>query len=411
MNSQWKKRITILWIGQFFSLISSSAVGFAIIIWLSLKTGSAEILVFAAIAGLLPQALIGPFAGVYVDRWDRKKTMIFADGFVAVCTLVMSVSFYRGYENIELVYIILGLRSAGSAFHMPAMQATIPLLVPKDELLRIAGISQIIKSVSNIAGPALGALAIGLLSIGNVLLLDIAGAVLAIFSLFFIYIPSPRPEKKSSSNIKMIGQDMKIGFMEVIKNKGLSFLILYSIIAGFCIMPISVLFPLMTIENFHGGKFEMSVIESTWGIGALIGGAVLGIWKPSVRKVIIVNISHLLIGLSFLCSGLLSSEKFVFFVILTAIGGIAASFYSSGFTATVQEEVHPGMLGRVFAMYFSIEVLPTMLGLVCTGFIADLIGISSVFAILGFTIFLIGIISFCTPSLMNLGKVIKLEKQ
>lgn len=404
INNDWKRRITILWIGQFFSLISSSAVGFAIIIWLSLKTGSAEILVFAAIAGLLPQALIGPFAGVYVDRWDRKKTMMLADGFVAACTLLMSVSFYMGYENIELVYIILGLRSAGSAFHMPAMQAAIPLLVPKKELLRIAGISQIIKSVSNIAGPALGALAVGLLSIGNVLLLDIAGAVLAIVSLFFISVPSPGREKKSSSSLKIMWEDMKGGFLVVIRNKGLSFLFLYSIIAGFCIMPISVLFPLMTIENFNGGKFEMSVIESTWGIGALIGGGILGIWKPSVRKVIIVNISHILIGLSFLCSGLLSSEKFLLFVVLTGLGGVAASFYSSGFTAIVQEEVHSGMLGRVFAMYFSIEVLPTMLGLVCTGFIADLIGIGSVFVILGFIIFLVGIASFCTPALMNLNK-------
>jgi DHA3 family macrolide efflux protein-like MFS transporter len=405
MNNQWKKRISLLWLGQFFSLISSSAVGFAIIIWLSLKTGSAEILVFAAIAGLLPQAIIGPFAGVYVDRWDRKKTMMFADGFVAVCTLVMSISFYLGYENIELIYIILGLRSAGSAFHMPAMQAAIPLLVPKEELLRIAGISQIIKSVSNIAGPALGALAIGMLSIGNVLLLDIGGAVLAIVSLFFISIPSPLLEKKVKSNIQMVWQDMKSGFHVVVRNKGLSFLFLYSIIAGFCIMPISVLFPLMTIENFHGGKFEMSVIESTWGIGALIGGGILGIWKPAIHKVIIVNVSHILIGIAFLWSGLLSSESFLFFVALTGLGGVAASFYSSGFTAIVQEEVHSGMLGRVFSMYFSIEVLPTMLGLVCTGFIADLIGIGSVFVILGFIIFLIGIASFCTPSLMNLNKI------
>src|SRR5690554_44206 len=99
MQQNWKKKFIILWIGQFLSLISSSAVNFAIIIWLSLETGSAEVLAFAAIAGLLPQALIGPFAGVYIDRWDRKKTMIFADSFVAVCTLVMSISFYLGKDR------------------------------------------------------------------------------------------------------------------------------------------------------------------------------------------------------------------------------------------------------------------------------------------------------------------------
>ncbi|MBK1895820.1 MFS transporter [Chryseobacterium paridis] len=404
MDNHWKRRFIFLWTGQFFSLISSSAVGFAIIIWLSLQTGSAEVLAYAAIAGLLPQALIGPFAGVYVDRWDRKKTMIFADGFVAFCTLVMSISFYLGYENLQLVYIILGLRSVGSAFHMPAMQATIPLLAPRSELLRIAGINQIIKSVSNIAGPALGALAVGLLSIGNVLLLDIAGAALAISSLLFISIPSPQKEHTRTSDVFQVWKDMKGGFHEVIKNKGLTYLFLYSIIAGFCIMPISVLFPLMTIEHFHGGKFEMSIVETTWGIGALVGGGMLGIWKPSIRKVVIVNLSHILIGIAFLWSGLLSPGSFVFFVLLTGLGGIAASFYSAGFTAIVQEEVHSSLLGRVFSMYFSIEVLPTVVGLICTGFVADSIGVNVTFVILGSIIFLVGIVSFMTPSLMNLKK-------
>lgn len=404
MENHWQRRFVFLWTGQFFSLITSSAVGFAIIIWLSLQTGSAEVLAYAAIAGLLPQALIGPFAGVYVDRWDRKKMMIFADGFVALCTLAMSISFYLGYEDLKFVYLILGLRSVGSAFHMPAMQASIPLLAPKSELLRIAGINQIIKSVSNIAGPALGALAIGLLSIGNVLLLDIAGAVLAISSLLFISIPSPQKENKSQSNIFRVWKDMRSGLNEVLKNKGLTFLFLYSIIAGFCIMPISVLFPLMTIEHFHGGKFEMSVVETTWGVGALIGGGLLGIWKPSIHKVVIVNLSHILIGIAFLWSGLLFSENFVFFVALTGLGGVAASFYSAGFTAIVQEEVPSGLLGRVFSMYFSIEVLPTVLGLICTGFVADSIGVNITFVILGFIIFLVGIASFMTPSLMNLKK-------
>src|SRR5690606_36550617 len=134
------------------------------------ETGSAEVLAYAAIAGLLPQALIGPFAGVYIDRWDRKFTMILADSFIALCTLIMAVLFYLGHFEMLYVYVLLGLRSLGSAFHMPAMQASVPLLAPESELLRIAGINQMIFSISSIAGPALGALAIGLFPIGEVLL-------------------------------------------------------------------------------------------------------------------------------------------------------------------------------------------------------------------------------------------------
>src|SRR5690606_19655422 len=342
MDNNWKRKFTILWTGQFISLISSSAVNFAIIIWLSLKTGSAEVLAFSAIAALLPQALIGPFAGVYIDRWNRKRTMIFADGFVAVCTLCMSLSFYFGYESLLLIYVMLGLRSVGSAFHMPAMQASIPLLAPQSELLRIAGINQIIQSVSGIAGPALGAFAIGMLSIGNVLLLDILGALFAIISLFFIHIPNPKPEEKASG-FSHIWNDMRTAFREISFNKGLSFLFLYSIIGLFCIMPVAVLFPLLTINHFKGDKFEISVIEIIWGVGMLIGGGLLGIWKTKINKVIIINLMHIVIGLTFAWSGWLSYNHFTFFVVLTAIGGISASLYNASFTTIIQEEIKSNM--------------------------------------------------------------------
>lgn len=167
MQQTWLKRFILIWIGQFISLISSSAVNFAIIIWLSLETRSAEILAYAVIAGMLPQAILGPIAGVYVDRWNKKLTMMLADSFVAVCTLIMSVCFYLGYESLTMIFIVLSLRSIGSAFHMPSMQAAIPLIAPKSELLRIAGVNQIIQSVSGIAGPALGALSISFFSIGR----------------------------------------------------------------------------------------------------------------------------------------------------------------------------------------------------------------------------------------------------
>ena len=404
MQQSWKKTFAIIWTGQFVSLLSSSAVNFAIIIWLSLETGSAEVLAYAAIAALMPQALIGPFAGVYIDRWDRKRTMIAADGFIAICTLAMSLLFYLGHFELLYIYILLGLRSIGSAFHMPAMQASVPLLAPESELLRIAGINQIIQSVSNIAGPALGALAIGLMDIGNVLLLDIAGAIIAITSLLFVVIPNPSREHQAQGSVKQVLRDISIGVKTVTHNKGLSYLFLFSILATFCIMPVAVLFPLLTLQHFGGGKFEMSVIEVVWGVGMLAGGGLLGIFKPSLNKVIIINSMHLLLGISLAASGLLPASGFVFFVVLTTLGGVAAAVYNASFTTIIQEKVDPAMLGRVFSMYFSIALLPSIIGLLSTGFIADYIGISLTFVILGSVIAVIGVASFFVPVLMRLGE-------
>jgi len=402
MDASWKKKFLIIWAGQFISLISSSAVNFAIIIWLSLETQSAEVLAFAAISALLPQALIGPIAGVYVDRWDRKKTMIFADGFVALCTLVMSVSFYLGYESLLLIYVMLALRSVGSSFHMPAMQASIPLLAPESELLRISGINQIIHSISTIAGPALGALAIGLMSIGNVLLLDIIGALVAIISLLFVHIPNPEIVNKAKASIRQVIADIRLGFGEITHNRGLTWLFLYSVLATFCIMPVAVLFPLLTIQHFGGGKFEMSVIEIIWGIGMLVGGSILGVFKPNISKTIIINLMHIVLGVTLSLSGYISTTAFVLFVVLTGIGGMAASIYNASFTTVLQEQIKPAMLGRVFSMYYSVAILPSILGLLSSGFVSDAVGINLMFIILGMGIALIGVISFFTPSLMKL---------
>lgn len=67
MKKDWKRTFAIIWSGQFFSILSSAVVGYAVVFWLSLETGSAEILATAAIASLLPQSLLGFFVGVYID--------------------------------------------------------------------------------------------------------------------------------------------------------------------------------------------------------------------------------------------------------------------------------------------------------------------------------------------------------
>lgn len=286
---------------------------------------------------------------------------------------------------------------------MPAMQASVPLLAPESELLRIGGINQVIQSVSSIAGPALGALAIGLMDIGYVLLLDIGGAVFAIASLLLVHIPNPdKATAEQTPGIKQVLRDLRLGISAVTSNQGISWLFGFSILATFCIMPVAVLFPLLTLQHFGGGKFEMSVIEVVWGVGMLVGGGVLGIFKPTLNKIIIINGMHILLGVSLAGSGLLPPSGFIAFVVLTVLGGIAGSVYNASFMTVLQEKINPAMLGRVFSMYFSIALLPSMIGLLSTGFLADTIGISVTFVILGSVIGLIGIASFFVPALMRL---------
>lgn len=401
----WKRVFAIIWTGQFLSILTSSIVNFAIVLWLSLETGSAEVLAFATMAALLPQSVLGLFTGIFIDRWKRKRVMIMADSFIAFCTLILAVLFYFDLAKISHIYVLLALRSVGSAFHMPAMQASVPLLAPKSELMRIAGINQVIQSVCNIAGPALAGLFITMMKMTNILLLDVAGAAFACLSLCFVFIPDPSHEERNSE--LHLWRVAKEAIMEVRNQYGLSWLFLLSILATFVIMPVSVLFPLMTLNHFAGNAFQVSLVEVSWGGGALLAGALLGLKKYRWNEILLINGMYIALGLTFLFSGLLPVSGFIWFAVLTALGGVCGSLYFATFTTVIQSRIDPGVMGRVFSFYMSFSMLPSMIGLLSTGFLADSIGLGNTFIISGGFLCLIGIISFFIPSLISLKESFK----
>jgi DHA3 family macrolide efflux protein-like MFS transporter len=282
------------------------------------------------------------------------------------------------------------------------MQASVPLLAPEDQLTRISGINQMILSVSSIAGPALGALMITYLDMTYVMLFDVVGALIACTSLMFVVIPNPK--KKETVESPHVFREMREGFQAISGNKGLVWLFAFSVIIMFFLMPVAVMFPLMTLEHFNGSAFQMSIIEMIWGIGMVLGGGILGFKQFRINPVVMINFTFVLLGLSFLLSGILPPNGFVVFVILTAFGGIAGAIYSALFTATIQRVVAPEALGRVFSLYGSVAIIPSLIGLTATGFIADYIGIDFAFIISGAIIIFVGIVAMFVPEMINLGK-------
>lgn len=400
--NDWKRVFVIIWTGQFLSILTSSIVNFAIVLWLSMETGSAEVLAFAAIAAMLPQSVLGLFTGIFIDRWKRKRVMIMADSFIAFCTFILAVLFYLDVAKLGHIYVLLALRSVGSAFHSPAMQASVPLLAPKSELIRIAGINQIIQSACNIAGPALGALFISMMKMTNILLLDVVGAAFACISLLFVKIPDPDQETQEKDI--HLWKEAKEAITEVRRQKGLPWLFILAVSATFFIMPVSVLFPLMTLNHFSGNAFQVSLVEVAWGGGALLGGAFLGLKKFRLNEITLINWMYILLGFAFLFSGVLPVSGYIGFVILTAFAGISGSLYMASFTTVVQTRIDPAVMGRVFSFYISASLLPSMVGLLSTGFLADSIGIGNTFIIGGTVVGLIGVLSFFVPSISYLKK-------
>ena len=131
--------------------------------WLTKTTGSGVVLAIASLAGLLPQVLIGPFAGTLVDRWNRRLTMIVADSLVALATLLLAALFALGEIQAWHIYSLMFVRSVAGTFHWAAMQTSTSLMVPKEHLSRIQGVNQMLNGGLNIISAPLGALLLELL--------------------------------------------------------------------------------------------------------------------------------------------------------------------------------------------------------------------------------------------------------
>ncbi|OFY41662.1 MAG: MFS transporter [Bacteroidetes bacterium GWF2_40_14] len=434
MTNNWKRVFAIIWTGQLFSTLSSSVVSFAVIFWLSVQTGSAEVLAFATLASLLPQLVFGLFTGVLVDRWDRKRTMIVADLYIAALTSVMAVLFYFGATDIELIYLLLALRSIGSAFHMPAMEASVPLLAPATELMRVAGVNNMIFSVSTIAAPAIAAIFVSTLSMTWVLMFDVIGALIACGSLLFVVIPNPGDKTNGGGvpgNVDILDEkdmaddghiaevstrgiraefrrffwELNQGLHEIIKRPGLMWMFVFTIFASLAMVPVSTLFPLMTLSHFAGDTYKMSMVEIAWGVGMLIGGGLMSLPRFKFNKILLINAMYVILGLTFVFSGFLPSEGFYLFVSFTLFGGIAGAIFWGAFTVLLQMSLDSAVLGRVFSIHNSLIMIPAMLSLIATGYIADSIGISNTFIISGFVLVLIGIISNFIPSIKKMAQL------
>lgn len=397
----WKRKFTFIWIGQTFSILTSSIAQFAFVLWIGLETGSAKVLAYATIAGLLPQILLGPFAGVLVDRWNKKYTMIISDSFVALCSAVIALLFY--WELLELwsIYVLLALRSIGGAFHSPAMKSAVPSLAPKEQLVRIAGVNEVIQSISLISGPALGAFLLLNYNMSIVMLLDVAGAFIACITLSFISIPRV---KKGNTPPQSIYKDLTEGATILLKNKPMSWLVFSEIIARFFILPVVAVTPLLTLNYYKGTLYQVSLVEILFGVGLLLGGGLLALLNQRFRKISLTVVGYIILGVALLICGLLSPHLFGLYAALTIFQGIAVPLYEGSITALIQTQFDNQYLGRIFGLLGSICQIPAIIGLLFTAELADKLGVQNVYVAAGLALCFCASLVLCISSVRNLEK-------
>ncbi len=394
----------IIFVGQAFSLLGSSAVNFALVWWLTAETGSASILAYASIAALVPQAVVGLLAGPFIDRWDRRRTMMGADLFVAGTSVVLMAMVLSGRYSVVSVIAVLAARSLGAAFHTPASQAAVPMYVPQEHLMRVAGWNFFLGSGVAMAGPVLGAFLMGVAPMTAVLGLDIVGALFAVGSLLLVRIPHPVRSREEQQNTGLRAEFVE-GWRELVRHRGLFHLTLILTVVTFLYMPVNALFPLMTFEHFGGDAWAAGAIEMVFGAGMLVGSLVIGRLSARFSAVGLIGTGILTAGLMLAVSGLLPPSAFWVFAGLSVVMGISVPLFGAPITAMYQTLIDPSKLGRVMSLYMTMAMAVSPLGLLLAGPLAEQTGVAFWFAVSGALIFLTGLLVWVLPAPRHIGRV------
>jgi DHA3 family macrolide efflux protein-like MFS transporter len=399
---RWKPPFFTIWSGQAVSLLGSQLVQFALIWHLTVTTGSAKVLAFAAFVALLPPVFLGPFIGSLVDRWNRRWIMAIADSVIALATAVLLVLFASGQVQTWHVYLLMFVRAVGGGFHQPAMSASTSLMVPREQMTRVQAINQTLQGGLNIVSAPLGAFLYETLSVQSILAIDIVSALFAIVPLFFIAIPQPaRIESGESSRSSML-EDVKIGLRYVGSWPGLLIILGMATMINSLLNPASALMPLLIKEHFGGGAQELGWFDASFGLGVIVGGVLLGIWGGFKNKAATSMTGLVGIGVAFLALGFAPQNGFPLAVAASVFAGLMIPVTNGSIGAILQSAVAPDLQGRVFTLTGSAATAMSPIGLAVAGPVADAFGIQTWFWLGGVVCLAFGIAGFFIPALMQI---------
>jgi len=397
----WQKRFYTIWIGQAFSMVGSALVRFALIWWLTEETKSAVVLTTATIASILPMIGLSPFIGPLVDRWNRRWVMVVADALIAFLTAGLAVLYALGLAQVWHVYVILFLRSFGDAFQSPAMQASTSLMVPKNQLARVAGMNDTLMGIVNIVSPPLGALLVKTISMQGTLAIDLITAVLAIGPLLFISIPQIKKRSNARRSSSFLSE-MSEGLRYVWEWRGLFFMFVVLAALRFFLAPAFSLLPLMVTEHFGGDALELAWMSSSHGFGFIAGGLILSLWGGFKRRTNTALIGLIGVGLGSMAFGLIPGNLFWLGMAVMFLRTAMIPFIRGSVMAIFQTNVPPELQGRVFTLLMASISIMAPFGLVLGGPIANAYGVNAIFIFAGIGCLGVALIWALNPSILNM---------
>lgn len=355
--------------GQSVSLIGTWMTRLATS-WLVYRlTGSAFLLGLVGFAGQIPTFILGPFAGVWVDRWNRHRVL------VATQVLSMVQSFWLAaltLNNTITFHEILWLsifQGVINAFDMPARQAFLLQMVDsREDLPNAIALNSSMVNGSRLLGPAVAGLVIARFGEGYCFLIDGISYIAVIVSLLAMQIVTLQVMKKRERALA----ELRAGWRYVSRFKPIRAIMLLLGLVSFVGMPYTVLMPVFAQKILRGGPNTLGLLMGATGVGALGAAVSLAMRRSILGLGRVIAISAAVFGAGLVAFSF-SHWLAVSLVLLLATGfGMMEQMASSN--TILQTITDEQMRGRVMSYYSMAFVGTAPFGSLAAGYVADRIG-------------------------------------
>ncbi len=360
-----------LWVAQFVSVMGDFLALFAILSVASFQLhATAEEMTLISLFYMLPMALVGPLAGVFVDRWNVKTTMITSD--LIRCGLAFGLIFAH---SLYTLYALLFAISFVSTFFSPAQSVTVRTIVPPEGLLTANALIMQAFLVTRIVSPALAGFLVGMFGPNSCFFYD---GLSFLFSAYLLSrIPIERTVAQANKGVRAVFTDLGSGMRFLFHSPVLGFVIL-AMGAGFFVL--SCFAPLIAIyvrDFLASGPTTFGLLSALIGVGMLAGTVGLRKFGTKIQSEKMVLMGLVLIGGSVLVMAIV---RMVATTAISTFGlGFGVAFIITPAQVLMQGKTPPQMLGRVSSSFMSVIAVAQMLGLVISGSAAERIGIQNLF--------------------------------
>lgn len=366
MNQKSFRKFTVIWFGQFVSILGSGLSSFGLSVWILTTTKSTMSFAMTFLINILPSIFFSPLAGSFADRKSRKWIMLLSDSCDAALKMVLALLWFTGKLNLTAIYTVLFFSSIFNTFQSPAFNASIPEIVPKEKLGRANGMMQIIMSVQNLVAPVAAGILYPLVQFGGLLAIDIATYAVGFLTLVFQDIPQPY-EKGQRVHFKSVMSDLREAFVYIRQKAG--FLDVIAIFAVLNFIANTALVLVGPLVLSHDSSLEYGLVNSASGAAMLVGSLLAGLLPSNRNRIKRILFSLTLSGVGLVLMGLsplwytIAVGFFVFMLPVPYVNGNLGTI--------IQTKVDGYILGRVSALLNALLRLVMPLAFLSAGYFAD----------------------------------------